>query len=161
MAIETTAMQRWGSSTMLRALASSWLVCGVCFAANAQTLPLRQNGVDNYAIIAPGAISTSIDLWQKGANNVAVTRQVGPVNSMDVNQRATNSNTAAIDQYGVVNTAIVTQQYNFRYAPNYQSGYSGQQTSYGYLSEFNSGGVSILALTGSSNTLISSFGRNH
>ena len=146
---------------MLRALAFAWLVCGVSFAANAQTLPLRQNGVDNYAIIAPGAFSTSIDLSQKGVNNFAITRQDGPDNSMDVNQRATNSNTAAINQYGVVNTAIVTQQYGCRYAPNYQSGYSGQQTSYGYLSEFNSGGVSILALTGSGNTLISSFGKNH
>jgi hypothetical protein len=41
------------------------------------------------------------------------------------------------------------------------SGYIGTTTPYGYLSEFNSGGVSILTLTGAGNTLISSFGRNH
>jgi hypothetical protein len=60
-----------------------------------------------------------------------------------------------------VNVAVVVQQYNFRNIVGGQNGYSGQQTNYGYLSQFNSGGVSILALTGSGNTLISSFGRSH
>ena len=40
-------------------------------------------------------------------------------------------------------------------------GYSSQQTNVGFLSEFNSGGVSILALTGPGSTLIGNFGRTH
>ncbi len=146
---------------MLRVLALSSLVGGLCCAANAQTLPLNQNSANNYAIIAPGNISSGVDLSQRGVNNLAITQQNGPVNSVDVDQKATNSNTSLINQYGVENTAIVTQQYNFGHPGNIQTSYIGQQTSYGYLSEFSSNGVSILALTGSGNTLVSSFGRGH
>ncbi|MGD0187955.1 MAG: hypothetical protein ABSC25_22285 [Roseiarcus sp.] len=147
---------------MLRALAFAWLVCGACFAADAQTLELRQNSAENYALIAPGALAPDVEVRQIGRNNTTVIQQNGQSNSAEVSQKATNSNTSAIIQYGSVNTAIVTQQYNFRNIANYyQNSYVGQQTNYGYLSEFNSGGLSILTLTGSGNTLISSFGRNH
>lgn len=146
---------------MLRVLALSWLVGGFYCAANAQTLPLSQNGANNYAIIAPGDISSDVELSQRGVNNLAITQQSGPINTVDVNQKATNSNTSLINQYGAENTATVTQQYNFGHPGNNQTSYIGQQTSYGYLSEFSSNGVSILALTGSGNTLVSSFGRGH
>ena len=103
-----------------------------------------------------------MEVRQIGRNNTTVIQQNGLNNSAEVSQKATNSNTSAIIQYGPVNTAVVTQQYNFRNIANYYpTTYVGQQTSYGYLSEFNSGGVSILALTGTGNTLISSFGRSH
>ena len=87
--------------------------------------------------------------------------QSGPINEIDVNQRAKSANTAYVDQFGDVNVALVTQQYNFRGVPGMTPGYSSQQTSIGFLSEFNSGGVSILALTGPGNTLIGNFGRTH
>jgi hypothetical protein len=146
---------------MLRALALSWLFAGVCCAANAQALSLSQNSANNYALIAPGDASTDIELSQAGVNNMALTRQNGQDNWLWVDQRAKNSNTSLITQFGDVNVAVVTQQYNFRNIVGGSNGYTSQQTNYGYLSEFNSGGVSILALTGSGNTLISSFGRSH
>ncbi|MGD1036790.1 MAG: hypothetical protein ABR878_06260 [Roseiarcus sp.] len=146
---------------MLRVLAISSLVSGLCCPAYAQTLPLRQNGVNNYAIIAPGDISSDIEISQTGRNNLAVDQQNGPDNSIYVNQRAKNSNTSIVNQYGIDNIAVVVQQYNFRPVGSPPTSYVGQQTSYGYLSEFISGGVSILALTGSGNTLVSSFGRSH
>jgi len=146
---------------MLRVLALSWLLGGACLAANAQVLTLSQHSADNYALIAPGDASTDINLRQTGVNNAAVTEQTGPDNMIWVDQKAKNSNTSAITQYGSVNVAVVVQQYNFGAAPADQNTYVSQRTNYGYLSEFNSGGVSILALTGSGNTLISSFGRSH
>ena len=146
---------------MLRVLAISSLLGGLCCPAYAQTLPLRQNGVNNYALIAPGDISSDIEISQVGRNNLAVTQQNGPDNSLYLNQRAKSNNAAVVNQYGVDNIAIVVQQYNFRPVGSSAVGYFSQQTSYGYLSEFNSGGVSILTLTGSGNTLISSFGRGH
>ena len=66
-----------------------------------------------------------------------------------------------IYQYGHANTAIVTQAHNFRTVNSQPTTYVAQQTGYGYLSEFTSGSVSILALTGPGNTLVSAFGRNH
>ncbi|MGD0641412.1 MAG: hypothetical protein ABSC22_11750 [Roseiarcus sp.] len=146
---------------MLRVLAICWLVAGLACAANAQALSLRQDAAENYAYIGPGNISSDVRLWQTGKDNVETTVQNSQDNSIYVNQRATNSNTSTITQYGAVNTAIVVQQYNFKTTVGNQSGYVGQQTNNGYLSEFNSGGASILTLTGSSNTLISSFGRGH
>lgn len=146
---------------MLRVLALSWLLVGACLAANAQVLTLSQHAANNYALIAPGDASTDINLRQTGVNNAAVADETGPDNWIWVDQRAKNSNTSTITQYGSVNVAVVVQQYNFGSAPASQNTYVGQRTNYGYLSEFNSGGVSILALTGSGNTLISSFGRSH
>jgi hypothetical protein len=147
---------------MLRVLALSWLVGGVCCAASAQTVYLKQNSANNYAVIAPGDVSLDVKLRQTGQNNAAVIDQNGADNFAQVSQKATQSNISAINQFGVANTAIVAQQYNFRGVErDYPNSYVGEQTSYGYLSEFNSGGVSILALTGPGATLISTFGRSH
>jgi hypothetical protein len=145
---------------MLRVLALSCLISGVCSAAHAQALQLHQDAANNYAVIAPGNASTAVELSQKGKNNAALTQQDGAINWAEVNQRG-NNNLSEIYQYGHANTAIVTQAHNFRTVNSLPTTYVAQQTGYGYLSEFTSGGVSILALTGPSNTLVSAFGRNH
>jgi hypothetical protein len=145
---------------MLRVLALSWLVGGLCWAANAQVLSLSQDAANNYAMIAPGDVSSDIRLRQSGQDNMSEVQQDGQDNSMYVRQKGRN-NTSEIVQYGNENIAVVSQQGAFWRTGGSQTSYVGQQTSYGYLSQFNSGGVSILALTGSGNTLISSFGRSH
>ena len=151
---------------MLRKLILVGLVAGASGAASAdplqiQSTTLTQTNVHNYALIAPGSVSTEITVDQTGADNNAVFDQSGGVNVAEVNQRGKRSNASDINQDGVINIAAVTQQYNFGGVPGAASGYVGQQTNVGFLSEFNSGGVSILALTGPGNTLISSFGRTH
>jgi len=151
---------------MLRMLVLSGLVFGASGAANAdplqiQSTTLTQSNVHNYALIAPGSVSTEITVNQTGADNNTVVDQSGEINVAEVNQRAKNANNSDINQVGAINIAAVTQQYNFGGIPGATPGYSGQQTNIGFLSEFNSGGVSILALTGPGNTLISSFGRTH
>ncbi len=146
---------------MLRIPAVLGLLVGASCAASAQELTLTQGAAHNYAAIAPGSVSTDITVKQTGQTNAVVSDQSGPINEMNVDQRAKSANTAYVGQSGGVNVALVTQQYNFRGVPGMTPGYSTQQTSVGFLSEFNSGGVSILALTGSGNTLISNFGRTH
>ena len=146
---------------MLRFPAVFALLVGASCAASAQQLTLTQGAAHNYALIAPDAISTDITVKQIGRTNVTVSVQSGPVNEIDVDQRAKRANSAYVGQLGGVNAALVTQQYNFGGVPGTTPGYSLQQTSIGFLSEFNSGGVSILALTGPGNTLIASFGRTH
>ncbi len=149
---------------MLRMLVLAGLVIGASGVANAQSVPsttITQTNANNYALIAPGAISTQITVQQSGGNNNAVLDQSGPINAADVDQRAKHNNNSYVDQFGGINVAIVTQQYNFGPILGATPGYTGEQTNIGYLSEFNSGGVSILALTGPGNTLISSFGRTH
>jgi len=151
---------------MLRKLVLTGLVVGVRGAARAdplqiQSTTLTQTNVHNYALIAPGAISTEITVNQSGADNNAVVDQSGEINVAEVNQRAKRDNNSTITQLGAINIAAVTQQYNFGAVLGATPGYSGQQTNVGFLSEFNSGGVSILALTGPGNTLISAFGRTH
>ena len=151
---------------MLRMLVLSGLVFGASGAASAdplqiQSTTLTQSNVHNYALIAPGSVSTEITVNQTGADNNTVVDQSGEINVAEVNQRAKNANNSDINQVGAINIAAVTQQYNFGGIPGATPGYSGQQTNIGFLSEFNSGGVSILALTGPGNTLISSFGRTH
>jgi len=147
---------------MSRGLTILFLLGGFCGAASAQPLDLRQNHTVNYALIEPGAgVSSDVDLRQTGADNAALAVESGAYNSLEVNQRGRNENYTQIDQVGNENIAVVVQQYDFRNKDNTSSGYTSQSTPYGYLSEFNSGGVSILALTGAGNTLISSFGRNH
>jgi hypothetical protein len=148
----------------LRRLVLTALIAVAGGAANAQSVPsatLTQTSVNNYALIAPGDISTEITVKQTGANNNTVIDQSGEINAADVDQRAKSDNNSRVVQDGVINVAIVTQQYNFGGIAGATPGYSGQQTSVGYLSEFDSGGVSILALTGAGNTLISNFGRTH
>jgi len=151
---------------MLRMLVLSGLVVGASGAASAdplqiQSTTLTQSNVHNYALIAPGSVSTEITVNQTGSDNNTVVDQSGEINVAEVNQRAKNANNSDINQVGAINIAAVTQQYNFGGIPGATPGYSGQQTNIGFLSEFNSGGVSILALTGPGNTLISSFGRTH
>jgi len=149
---------------MLRKLILVGLAIGASGAASAQSVPsatFTQTNTNNYALIAPGGVSTEITVNQTGADNNAVFDQSGGVNVAEVNQRGKRSNASDINQDGVINIAAVTQQYNFGGVPGAASGYVGQQTNVGFLSEFNSGGVSILALTGPGNTLISAFGRTH
>jgi hypothetical protein len=151
---------------MLRKLVLAALVVGVSGAASAdplqiQSTTLTQTNAHNYALIAPGAVSTEITVNQSGADNNAVVDQSGEINVAEVNQRAKRDNNSTITQVGAINIAAVTQQYNFGAILGATPGYTGQQTNIGFLSEFNSGGVSILALTGPSNTLISTFGRTH
>jgi hypothetical protein len=151
---------------MLRKLILVGLVAGASGAASAdplqiQSTTLTQTNVHNYALIAPGSVSTEITVDQTGADNNTVVDQSGDINVAEVNQRAKSGNTSDVNQDGVINIAAVTQQYNFGGIPGATLGYIGQQTNVGFLSEFNSGGVSILALTGPGNTLISSFGRTH
>jgi hypothetical protein len=151
---------------MLRMLVLAGLAVGMSSGASAeplqiQTTTLTQTNVHNYALIAPGAVSTEITVNQSGADNNAVVDQSGEINVAEVNQRAKRDNNSAIDQVGAINIAAVTQQYDFGTILGAKTGYTAQQTNIGFLSEFNSGGVSILALTGPSNTLISNFGRTH
>jgi hypothetical protein len=149
---------------MLRMLILAGLVVGASGAASAQSIPsttLTQTNVNNYAVIAPGNISTEITVQQSGGNNNAVLEQSGPINAADVDQRAKHANNSYVGQVGGINVAIVTQQYNFGAILGATPGYSAQQTDIGYLSEFNSGGVSILSLTGPGNSVFSSFGRTH
>jgi len=149
---------------MLRMLVLAGLILGACGVAGAQSIPsttITQTNANNYALIAPGNISTEITVQQSGGNNNAVLDQSGPINAADVDQRAKHNNNSYVDQVGPINVAIVTQQYNFGPILGATPGYTGEQTNIGYLSEFNSGGVSILTLTGQGSTLISSFGRNH
>ena len=151
---------------MLRKLILVGLVAGVSGAASAdplqiQSTTLTQTNVHNYALIAPGSVSTEITVNQTGADNNTVVDQSGEINVAEVNQRAKSGNNSDVNQDGAINIAAVTQQYNFGGIPGATPGYTGQQTNVGFLSEFNSGGVSILALTGPGNTLISSFGRTH
>jgi hypothetical protein len=149
---------------MLRMLVLAGLIAGASGAASAQSIQsttLTQTNAHNYALIAPGAISTEITVNQTGGDNNTVVDQSGTINAVDVNQRAKHDNTSYVGQVGAINVAIVTQQYNFGAILGATPGYSGQQTNIGFLSEFNSGGVSILALTGPGNTLISTFGRTH
>jgi hypothetical protein len=151
---------------MLRKLILAGLVVGANGAASAEPLQilsttLTQTNVHNYALIAPGAVSTEIIVKQSGADNNAVVDQSGGINVAEVNQRAKRDNNAYVGQVGAINIVAVTQQYNFGAILGATPGYSEQQTNIGFLSEFNSGGVSILALTGPGNTLFSSFGRTH
>ena len=151
---------------MLRKLILAGLVVGANGAASAEPLQilsttLTQTNVHNYALIAPGAVSTEITVNQSGADNNAVVDQLGEINVAEVNQRAKRDNNSAITQLGAINIAAVTQQYNFGAVLGATPGYTAEQTNVGFLSEFNSGGVSILALTGPGNTLISAFGRTH
>jgi hypothetical protein len=149
---------------MLRMLVLAGLILGVCDVASAQSVQsatITQTNANNYALIAPGNVSTEITVQQSGGNNTAVLDQTGPINAADVDQRAKNSNNSYVDQVGPINVAIVTQEYNFGAIIGATPGYSAQQTNVGYLSEFNSGGVSILTLTGPGSTLVSSFGRTH
>jgi Curlin associated repeat len=149
---------------MLRMLVVAGLIVAASAAANAQSIPsatFTQTNVNNYALIAPGAVSTEITVKQTGANNNTVIDQSGEINTADVDQRAKSDNNSFVGQNGGINIAVVTQQYNFGPIAGATPGYSGQQTSLGYLSEFDSGGLSILALTGAGNTLISNFGRTH
>jgi hypothetical protein len=149
---------------MLRMLVLAGLIVGASGAASAQSIPsttLTQTNASNYAVIAPGNISTEITVQQSGGNNNAVLYQAGPINAADVDQRAKHDNNSYVGQVGPINVAIVTQQYNFGAILGATPGYSAQQTDVGYLSEFNSGGVSILTLTGPGNTVFSSFGRTH
>jgi hypothetical protein len=151
---------------MLRYLAALGVVISVSGAACATPLQiesttLTQTNVRNYAVIAPGSVSTEITVNQTGETNGAVLDQQGDVNVAEVNQRGKKTNDSYVYQNGAINIAAVTQQYNFGGIPGATPGYAGQQTNVGFLSEFNSGGVSILALTGPGNTLVSSFGRTH
>lgn len=149
---------------MLRKLILVGFAVGASGAASAQSVPsatFNQTSANNYALIAPGNVSTEITVNQTGGSNSAVFDQSGEINVAEVNQRAKHNNTSYVNQYGAINIAAVTQQYNFGGIVGATPGYTGEQTNVGFLSEFNSGGVSILALTGPGNTLISSFGRNH
>jgi hypothetical protein len=151
---------------MLRMLVLAGVAVGVSAAASAEPLQIQsatltQTNVHNYALIAPGNISTEITVNQSGADNNAVVDQSGEINVAEVNQRAKRDNNSYVGQVGAINIAVVTQQYNFGAILGATPGYSGQQTNIGFLSEFNTGGVSILALTGPGNTLISAFGRTH
>jgi hypothetical protein len=146
---------------MLRIPAVLGLLVGASCAASAQELTLTQGAAHNYAAIAPDSVSTDITVKQIGQTNAVASVQSGPINEINVDQRAKSANTAYVGQLGGVNVALVTQQYNFRGVPGMTPGYSTQQTSIGFLSEFNSGGVSILALTGTGNTQIANFGRTH
>jgi hypothetical protein len=149
---------------MLRKLILTGVVIAASGAASAQSVPsatFNQTSDKNYALIAPGAASTEITVNQTGVANTAVFDQQGDINVGEVNQRAKKTNDSYIYQDGVINIAAVTQQYNFGAVPGATTGYTGQQTNVGFLSEFNSGGVSILALTGPGNTLVSAFGRTH
>ena len=147
-----------------------WILAGLIVGANGaasadplqiQSTTITQTNTHNYALIAPGAVSTEITVNQSGADNNVVVDQSGDINVAEVNQRAKHANNLSITQDGAINIAAVTQQYNFGAVLGATPGYTGQQTNVGFLSEFNSGGVSILALTGPSNTLISNFGRSH
>ena len=147
-----------------------WILAGLIVGANGaasadplqiQSTTITQTNTHNYALIAPGAVSTEITVNQSGADNNVVVDQSGDINVAEVNQRAKHANNSSITQDGAINIAAVTQQYNFGAVLGATPGYTGQQTNVGYLSEFNSGGVSILALTGPGNTLISNFGRSH
>ncbi len=136
---------------MLRMLVLAGAILGASSVAGAQSVPsttITQTNANNYALIAPGNISTEITVQQSGGNNNAVVDQSGPINAADVDQRAKHNNNSYVDQVGPINVAIVTQQYNFGPILGATPGYTGEQTNIGYLSEFNSGGVSILALTG-------------
>ena len=151
---------------MLRILVLAGIAVGVGGAASAEPLQIQsatltQTNVHNYALVAPGAVSTEITVNQSGADNNVVVDQSGDINAAEVNQRATHDNNSSISQFGAINIAAVTQQYNFGAVLGATPGYTAQQTNVGFLSEFNSGGVSILALTGPGNTLISNFGRAH
>jgi hypothetical protein len=152
---------------MLRRLIVVGLAIGASGAASAQSVPsatFDQTSAHNYALIAPGNTSTEITVNQTGVANNVVVDQQGDINVAEVNQRAKTSNDSYIYQYGAnstINIAAVTQQYNFGGVSGATPGYTAQQTNVGFLSEFNSGGVSILALTGPNNTLISAFGRTH
>ena len=72
---------------MLRVLALSCLISGVCSAAHAQALQLHQDAANNYAVIAPGNLSTAVDLTQKGKNNTSLTRQNGEINWAEVKSK--------------------------------------------------------------------------
>lgn len=149
---------------MLRKLVLVGLVVGASGAASAGDIPsatFTQTNVHNYALIAPGNASTEITVNQSGVANAAVFDQMGDVNVAEVKQRAKRSNDSYVYQDGAINIAAVTQQYNFGGVAGATPGYVGRETNVGFLSEFNSGGVSILALTGPGNTLVSSFGRTH
>ena len=149
---------------MLRKLILVGLIAGASGAANAQSVPsatFSQTNVHNYALIAPGTDLTEITVIQNGVTNAAVVDQLGDVNVAEVSQRAKRSNDFYVYQDGAINIAAVTQQYNFGGVGGAAPGYVGRQTAIGFLSEFNSGGVSILALTGPGSTLISNFGRTH
>jgi len=149
---------------MLRMLVLAGLAVGASVAANAQSIPsatFTQTNTNNYAVIAPGNLSTDITVQQSGGANNAVVLQSGPINSAGVDQRAKHANNSYVGQEGPMNIALVTQQYNFGAILGATPGFSQQQTEIGFLSEFNSGGVSILTLTGPGNTVFSSFGRTH
>ena len=146
---------------MLRIPAVLGLLVGASCAASAQELTLTQGAAHNYALIAPGSVSTDVTIKQTGQTNATMSVQTGPINEIDVDQRAKSANTAYVNQLGAANVATITQQYDFGGVPGMTPGYSSQQTNVGFLSEFNSGGVSILALTGPGSTLIGNFGRTH
>jgi hypothetical protein len=149
---------------MLRMLALAGLALGASGAANAQSVPsatFTQTNANNYAVIAPGNLSTDITVQQTGGANNAVLFQTGPINTANVDQRAKHANNSYVGQDGPMNIAVVTQQYNFGAVLGATPGFSQQQTEIGYLSEFNSGGVSVLTLTGPGSTVFSSFGRTH
>ena len=65
---------------MLRMLVVTGLIVVASAAANAQSIPsatFTQTNVNNYALIAPGGVSTEITVKQTGANNNAVIDQSG------------------------------------------------------------------------------------
>ena len=78
---------------MLRMLVLAGLVVSLGGAASAEPLQLQsttltQTNVHNYALIAPGAVSTEITVNQSGADNNTVVDQSGEINVAEVNQRA-------------------------------------------------------------------------
>jgi Curlin associated repeat len=145
---------------MKLALVLSCLVCGSFAPAAAQTLDLSQNAQNNFAIIAPGTASTNVTVSQVGRSNNALTEQYGQNNAVTVDQWG-GRNYSNIQQNGVTNQAVIQQQANFKPVANLPTSYVGEATSYGYLSSFTSGSVSILALTGPGSTYLSTFGRGH
>ena len=103
---------------MLRILVLAGIAVGVGGAASAEPLQIQsatltQTNVHNYALVAPGGVSTEITVNQSGADNNVVVDQSGDINAAEVNQRATHDNNSSISQFGAINIAAVTQQYNF------------------------------------------------
>ena len=91
---------------MLRKLILVGLVAGVSGAASAdplqiQSTTLTQTNVHNYALIAPGSVSTEITVDQTGADNNTVVDQSGDINVAEVNQRAKSGNNSDVNQDGV------------------------------------------------------------